>query len=283
VTTSSKSIRVTVLVENTARGRLLGEHGLAYWIESGPHRVLFDTGQGMAIEHNAGRLKIPLAAADAVVLSHGHGDHTGGLATVLNLASRAKVYAHPAAFEPKYSCGANGASHRAGTPAETVHAVRKRPDVLVNTVHETEICDGLFVTGEIPRANDFEDTGGRFFLDEKCLQPDQLIDDQAVFFDTSQGVVVLLGCAHSGVINTLEHIRRLTGDRPIHTVMGGMHLLNASPERMDNTVAHLRRLKVQRLMPCHCSGFAAVARLCREFTEICRPCLAGTVIDAEMR
>ena len=74
--------------------------------------------------------------------------------------------------------------------------------------------------------NNFEDTGGRFFLDAACTQPDPLLDDQALFFDTADGLVVLLGCAHSGVVNTLEYIRHLTGGRPIHTVLGGMHLLN---------------------------------------------------------
>jgi len=81
--------------------------------------------------------------------------------------------------------------------------------------------EGIFVTGEIPRQNDFEDTGGRFFLDAACTQADPLTDDQALFFDAADGLVVLLGCGHAGVVNTLEYVRHLTGGRPIHMIAGG--------------------------------------------------------------
>jgi len=125
---------------------------------------------------------------------------------------------------------------------------------------------------------EFEDTGGAFFKDRSCAEPDDLVDDQVAFLETEAGTVVILGCAHAGVINTLRHIQSLTNGRPIHIVIGGMHLLNASSERMDNTVAELRRLDVQHLLPCHCTGLAAMARLWNEFPGRCTACPVGTVV-----
>jgi 7,8-dihydropterin-6-yl-methyl-4-(beta-D-ribofuranosyl)aminobenzene 5'-phosphate synthase len=144
---------------------------------------------------------------------------------------------------------------------------------------KTEIASGLFLTGPIPRITDFEDTGGPFFKDPSCTIPDDLMDDQSAFIEPPNGTVVILGCAHSGVINTLRHIQALTANRPIHTVIGGMHLIHANQNRMDQTVAELRRLNVQHLYPCHCTGFAATARLWNEFPGKCNPCPVGTVIE----
>ena len=95
-------------------------------------------------------------------------------------------------------------------------------------------------------------------------------------FDTGDGLVVLLGCAHAGVVNTLRYVRRLAPDRPIHAVLGGMHLLNASPERITRTVEALRELGVQRLGPAHCTGAKATARLWHEFPQACGTCNVGS-------
>jgi 7,8-dihydropterin-6-yl-methyl-4-(beta-D-ribofuranosyl)aminobenzene 5'-phosphate synthase len=142
----------------------------------------------------------------------------------------------------------------------------------------TRLTDRLWLTGPVPRRTDFEDTGGAFFLDEACTRPDPLADDQAVFVETSFGTVVILGCAHAGIINTLWRIRELTGNRPIHTVIGGTHLVNASPERLDRTVAELRRLDIQRLLTCHCTGFSSQVRLWNEFPGRCAICPTGSAI-----
>jgi len=153
--------------------------------------------------------------------------------------------------------------------AATAEFLRKAATGIVWTAKPTEVVDGIFVTGEIPRQNAFEDTGGSFFLDAACARPDTLLDDQALCFDSTEGLVVLLGCAHSGVVNTLEHVRDLAGGRPIHTVLGGMHLHAASPERMEKTIAAFRRLGVQRLAPAHCTGLPALAQLWTAFPDRC--------------
>ena len=157
----------------------------------------------------------------------------------------------------------------------SAEAIRKAATGVVWTAKPTEVLEGIFVTGVIPRQNAFEETGGRFFLDSACTQPDPLTDDQALFFDTAAGLVILLGCAHSGVVNTLEHVRHLAGGRPIHTVLGGMHLLTASPERMDQTIAAFRRLNIQRLAPAHCTGLPAQSQLWTAFSDRCSSCAVG--------
>jgi len=271
--------RITVLVENTAGGRgLLAEHGLSFWIEHGDRRILFDTGQGTVLRGNAPRLGIRLEMTDAIVLSHGHYDHTGGLSDALRSARGASVYAHRAAFEPKYARNTDQTARDVGMSVLDAQRVRDMVE-LVWVEGPTEVCTGLCLTGPIPRTNDFEDTGGAFFKNRNCTEPDDLVDDQAAFVETSSGTVVILGCAHAGIINTLRHVQTLTDSRSIHTVIGGMHLLNASPERMDKTVAELRRLDVQRLLPCHCTGFAAMARLWNELPGRCAACPVGTVVE----
>ncbi len=276
-----EKIRITTLVENTAGSRgLLGEHGLSFWIEFGGRKVLFDTGQGYVINKNAGRLGVRLREADAVVLSHGHYDHTGGLGNVLDFTERPKVYAHPAAFEPKYSRHSNGNAYYIGIPNLDEEKVRRRCE-LITVTKPVEICDGLHLTGPVPRETDFEDTGGAFFKDAKCERSDDIPDDQAAYIETTGGTVVILGCAHAGVINTLRYIKSLTGNQPLHAVMGGMHLVHAGQQRMDKTVEELKQLDAGRLLPCHCTGFTAAARLWKEFPGRVSDCPVGTVVEVD--
>ena len=150
---------------------------------------------------------------------------------------------------------------------------------MVSTYEPTEIADGLFVTGEIPRVTDFEDTGGPFFLDENCERPDPLIDDQALFFDSPRGTVVILGCAHAGVVNTLRYVRQLTNDKPIHAILGGLHLLWATEERVSQTVEALRALEIEHIGIAHCTGFEASGALLTALPGKCHACIAGSVVE----
>jgi 7,8-dihydropterin-6-yl-methyl-4-(beta-D-ribofuranosyl)aminobenzene 5'-phosphate synthase len=273
-----QTVRITVLVENTASGRgVRGEHGLAVWIEAGSRRVLFDTGQTAdVLFHNARQLGIDLAGVDAVVLSHGHNDHTGGLAEVLRRAPGAHLFLHPAALARRYIRKHDGEIQEIGMPAALdVGFLKENTAGLTWTNQTAAVTEHVFATGPIPRATDFEDTGGDFFLDEPCLEADPIVDDQAVFFDTRDGTVVLLGCGHAGVVNTLNQIQNHTGGRPIHAVLGGMHLINASPERLTRTMDALRGLDVTMLAPAHCTGARAQAHMGTEFPDRWEPSTVG--------
>lgn len=275
-------ISVTILVENTARGAgILGEHGLAFWIDTGAHRVLFDTGQGMALVHNAARLGIDLSTADTIVLSHGHFDHVGGLEAALAAAPHAPLFLHPRALESKFAGTNPAAVRRISTAFVEQEAFRRGHRRVVATAHPCEVVPGVWTTGEIPRTNDFEDTGGSFFLDAGLTQPDPLLDDEAVYLPTSQGLIVICGCAHAGVVNTLRHIATLTGDAPVRALGGGLHLENASPRRMDETVRALRAYRPQQMGFCHCTGLAAIRRLWSEFPDACVPAHAGRRLEFE--
>lgn len=275
--------RVTVLADNCVQGfGLLAEHGLAFWVETRGWRLLFDTGQGLVLSHNAGKLGVPLEQVDAIVLSHGHYDHSGGLNSVLRHAPNVKIYAHPDAVLPKYARRDNGTSWDVGMPPPTEDTLRERGDAVTWTKQPTEMFDGVFVTGEIPRRTDYEDTGGPFFRDGNCQRADALLDDQAMFFESRLGTVVLLGCGHAGVINTLRFVQELTGAKPIHTVIGGMHLVKATRDRMDRTIGSLRQLNVQRLGPTHCTGAAATAELWNALPGRCFPCAVGMKTEFEV-
>ena len=261
-------LRVTILVENSAGALgLLAEHGLALWIEVGDTNILFDTGQGMVLEHNARVLGVDLARIDAMILSHGHYDHTGGLESLLADRAPAAIYVHPHAFDAKFGRRPDGTGRYIGSPIRDAEQLRAHVSRVVPTAEPTKLADGIWVTGEIPRRNDFEDTGGPFFLDEACTKPDPLIDDQAMYIETPEGTVVLCGCGHAGLVNTLDYVSELTGHAPIHAVLGGFHLGAASAERIDRSVAALRHYAVRRIGPLHCTGLPATARILAAFPQ----------------
>ena len=274
---------ITTLVEDTASAAgLLGEHGLSFWISYGNQRLLFDTGQTDLLVENAKFLGVNLAKTEAIVLSHGHYDHTGGLPAVLDIAPRAIVYIHPEALESKFSRkGSETKAIGLSDPIREIIRIQAENGKVVWTEEPTEVMPGLFATGQIPRNTDFEDVGRPFFVDENCEKADILPDDQAMFFDTSIGLIVLLGCAHAGVVNTLDYIVKLTGKRRIFSVIGGLHLLSSSQERIERTISVFRIYDVQKIGPAHCTGANATQQIRNAFPGRCFICSAGSQINLQ--
>jgi 7,8-dihydropterin-6-yl-methyl-4-(beta-D-ribofuranosyl)aminobenzene 5'-phosphate synthase len=267
-------ICITTLVENTTSSLgLLAEHGLSFWIEYGNRHILFDTGQSELLVQNAKALNIDLAQADVIVLSHGHYDHTGGLSTVLGIARKAILYLHPAAIKLKFS-RSSPKPCSIGMPDPVKKAIHSRK--IIWTEFPTQVFDGIGLTGQVPRTNNFEDAGGPFFLDEGCREPDPLLDDQALFIESSKGLIVVFGCAHAGVVNTLQRISDINRGKHFYAVMGGMHLINADPERIERTITAFREYDLQIIGPAHCTGRNAVERIRSAFPEQCFDCSVGT-------
>lgn len=271
-------IKITVLIEDTAgKFSVNAEHGLSYLIEIGGKKTVFDTGQGFVLKHNLERLNIDLRDVTSIALSHGHYDHTGGLSTALSLMNSPKIYAHSSVTEQKFSRNPDGSGRYIGISEKNREALLSHE--WIKSDDATTLPCGLSLTGQVPRKTEFEDTGGTFYLDKECTKPDLILDDQSAFFETECGTVVILGCAHSGIINTLTHIQELTDGKPIHTVVGGTHLCNASDKRIDKTIEKLRELNIKSLFPCHCTGLNAVARIWNEFPGQVHACPVGTVIS----
>ncbi|GAB4538085.1 MAG: MBL fold metallo-hydrolase [Pleurocapsa sp.] len=270
-----KKLKITVLVENTAGSRgLLGEHGLSFLIEADGRRILFDTGQGLALNHNAQTLGISLKNLDAIVLSHGHYDHAGGLPSLLEHCSNTNLFLHPQAIAPKYSPRGN-----IGSPINNIKTLESCFRQLVWTENPTEIIPGVSVTGTIPRHHPLENTGGAFWHNDEHTEIDALLDDQALYLRVPEGVVVILGCAHAGVINTLDYIAQIANTKKFDAVIGGMHLLRATPERLKATVETLIKYDVRLIGANHCTGIKAISFLRNQLGDLCCDFPVGSQLD----
>ncbi|NLN93753.1 MAG: MBL fold metallo-hydrolase [Candidatus Hydrogenedens sp.] len=271
------SIDISVLCDNRAlSSEFAAEHGLSFYINTPVGKILFDTGQSDVFLRNAKQLSCPLHKVQAVVLSHGHYDHTGGLALAGEILSQALHCFHPQALQKRYRPLEDGSVKNIGMPEPTrVHL--SRPEIRCrHTIEPVEILPKVWVTGTVPRIHDFEDRGGPFYMDPECTVTDEIYDDQALWIESSQGLVILMGCAHAGTINTLDYISRVSEKRKIHALLGGMHLKSASERRLDETFAALRRYDIDFLAPCHCTGDEVIERLAKVFPESFRHCVAGS-------
>jgi 7,8-dihydropterin-6-yl-methyl-4-(beta-D-ribofuranosyl)aminobenzene 5'-phosphate synthase len=275
-------LTITVLVDNSAPDNMLAEHGFAAWIEAGDMCILFDTGQGLALVPNADHLGIDLSRADALVLSHGHYDHTGGIPAFLAVNTTAHVFHARGADIHRLSCHPGSPARSIGIPEKASRALNNlSKGMRIELDASRELAPGIGMTGPIPRLTAFEDAGGPFFFDVTQEHPDPIADDLSLWFETSEGLVILCGCCHSGLVNTISHVRQISGTQRIHGIMGGLHLLHANEERLDATLAFLAKCQPDFIAPCHCTGAQAQDRLRNEFGDrVLRSVHAGLRVEA---
>ena len=263
-------IKLTTLSENTVgstKRSLLGEWGLSILVETAEETILMDTGGGVAAANNADALGIDLKKVERIVLSHGHYDHTGGLRDILAKTGPVEVIAHPDIWAPKYARSEEGPERYIGIPfmREELESLGASFTLSREPVWLT---DQIVTTGEIPMKAEFESIDPQLYVRKGDVwQPDELWDDRALIIKTEEGLVVILGCAHRGAINTLKHAQELTGEERIYAVVGGMHLMVASEERVLLTAAALQELGVKKVGASHCTGLSATVMLAQQLGE----------------
>lgn len=264
-------IRLTVICENTVtRPGFIGEHGFAALLETANGNILFDTGQGFSLVHNLLRFIKDITRIEKVVLSHGHFDHTGGLLAFLGIRGPCPIVAHPDILKERF---------RLMSPAP---GMEEKPVSIGIPWHESyltsrgarfqwvtewsEILPGVYITGVVPRRTPFE-TGDPKFLVRASngFSPDPFLDDYSMIIDTPKGVIVVLGCAHAGTINILNHITDQLGQRKIYALVGGTHLDFSSTEQLDKTIEALKSFEIETIAVSHCTGQKAAVRMAKEF------------------
>lgn len=266
-------MKITFLVDSntTIDQYYQAEPALSVLVQDGKTRILLDTGYSDAFLLNAQKMGIDLCELDWLVFSHGHFDHTWGLPHLIRHYTEERirgrkviaptVLAHPIALEDKISpeLGSIGSFFNKETlerffPVE----LSREPKWLT---------ERILYLGEIPEQLDFEkaELKNERSLEDGTRIPDDLIDDTSLALLTDKGLVLLTGCAHSGVCSTLARAMELTGEKRVVDVLGGFHLLNASEKRLLETVRFLKEAGVTKMSPCHCVDQAAKCALASEF------------------
>lgn len=262
-----RHLTIAILAENAStRPGILGEWGLSMLVSTEDRRFLLDTGASHSTVSNADAVGIDLEGIDAIVLSHGHSDHTGGLAAVLARTGSVRVIAHPAALEPKYGAGDEPGRFRYGGIPHRREALESAGARFELAASPTWLTEHIAASGEEPLSTDFQAVSTRHFIKRSDqFVPDPMDDDQSLYIRTDLGLVILLGCAHRGCINIIRHAQALMRTQEVYLVAGGTHLGPASSEQTGRTIAALKEMGVRWLALSHCTGLTVASRLSAEF------------------
>ncbi|MCP4020350.1 MAG: MBL fold metallo-hydrolase [Desulfobacteraceae bacterium] len=266
--------KITILCENRAGLPLgiLGEHGFSALIEKGGEKILLDTGQGMALDANANTLGMDLSQINTIVISHGHYDHTGGLAFFKNTKQDMRIIAHPQIFEDKFILKEIDGKKQPisiGMKFSKQELESKMNATVLLQKQFTQISPGIFFSGEVPRVTDFEKNDPKLLVksNDNFIQ-DTVIDDSSLLIETGSGPVILTGCAHSGIVNTMLHFQKKAKVDKFHAVIGGTHLgFLDSPAQLEKTIQAFKDFHLDLIAVSHCTGDIPAAVCYHEFRE----------------
>jgi 7,8-dihydropterin-6-yl-methyl-4-(beta-D-ribofuranosyl)aminobenzene 5'-phosphate synthase len=287
---SVKRLKVTTLADNlTYHGSLLGQWGLSFLLEvedkhGKVHKIIIDSAaEKNALLFNIDRLKINLRDLEAIVLSHGHRDHT---ATTVELAKRSRrrvqVFAHPHTFKGRYLATKKGKKWSRVPKGERIEDLERVSARVILSREPHGIIPGVMTTGEIPRLTSYEKIPGkRFIVVEGRSQRDHILDDQSLIVNVrGQGAWVLSGCAHSGIVNTLRRVKEISPSSPIHAVVGGFHLVSKKEHEIKPIIDALKAYRPKLISPCHCTGFLATGMIWDAFEKEFILNFSGRTIDS---
>jgi len=269
--------------KNPLQPELQAKHGLSIYIEAKVRSekiiVLMDTGPSLEIIlHNADAMDVDLKKVQVILLSHGHYDHTGGVIGALTrVREPIPVLAHPKTFDPKFAYRPH--IRHIGSPVSRSE-IQAAGGIVLTATNPVNIGPGVMSSGEIERSTAFEDIKGFWRVDEERFVRDLMSDDQALIINLGgQGLVIVAGCAHAGIINTIKHAQQVTGVSRVHAVLGGFHLRNASTVRVAATIQELRKIDPSIIGPCHCTGSKVIRRFTDTFQDRCTPLHVGALVE----
>lgn len=248
----------------------LAEHGFSALIETEAAKVLIDTGAtGISLEHNLNLLGLTMEDIDVVVLSHGHNDHTGGIGKVTG-----RIVAHPDTFLERYLTPNDKTVYELTAP---------KPDPVKHQIEytrgPTKLAKGIISTGEVERIHAWEELPVFKIVRNETMEDDKVLDDQGIVINTPKGLVVIQGCSHSGIINTIEAAKSITGINEVYCVIGGFHLIGPAEKKIGRTIEEFKRLGVRKIVPIHCTGFEGIKQISAQMPQSFEYCTVGCEIN----
>ncbi len=274
-------MKAKVLCDNSVFGfnNVLAEHGWSIHLETQAGNFLMDTGTGQTIVGNAEILGMDFTKLDGIIFSHHHVDHTGGLAKVLKKTGPIPVYSHFQLFKSSYSLYDNGKKTYLGIPYSQACLEGLGATFSFNKA-PMEIAPKIWLTGEVPRVTSYEkgDTD-QVVLNGNSLVQDSLLDDQSVIIESDSGLVILLGCAHAGLINILKHAIQMTNTNKIHAIIGGTHLGMVTADQCEATIDELMSFDIDFIAASHCTGIEACIDIAKKFGHRFLACKVGSLFE----
>jgi len=278
--------KLTILVDNTImelipntdfikrtsgpHHNFIAEHGFSALIETDDEKVLIDTGvTGIAMKHNLDLMGVKMKDIDVIVFSHGHNDHTGGLDKV-----RGKIIAHPDSFYERCLSPKPGVKYDLTSPKPNP----KKHKIEYHT-EPVKLAKGVMTTGEVPRVHKWEELPVFKIVKDGKEQKDDVMDDMGIVINTKKGLVVIQGCSHAGIINTVIAAKEVSGVDKVHCVIGGFHLIGPAEKKIDRTIGEFKKLDIDKVIPIHCTGFEGIKQVSLQMPEQFEYCTVGCEIE----